>query len=186
MSTPRKTRPLGELLQRAGLLSAGQLEVVLQDQKWQPDLRIGDILELRGWVRRDAIEFFADQWPRLASGGRDRPIGHYFQQAGLLDSQQVNALLREQEQAGLRIGALAVLHGWLSQETLDWFLQSLAPEESGASAFIKRTPSNHRDRLSQTEQSQSAQPATQAQPSWQEAVTEPPAQPSLDDISWVD
>lgn len=186
MSTQRKTRPLGELLQRAGLLSSGQLQVVLQDQKWQPDLRIGDILELRGWVRRDAIEFFADQWPQLSSSERDRPIGYYLQQAGLLDAQQVNALLREQEQAGLRIGALAVLHGWLSQETLDWFLQSLAPEESGASAFIKRTQSNRSDRPSQADQSQSAQQATQNQPSPQQAATTPPAQPSLDDISWVD
>lgn len=167
-----KTRPLGEMLQRAGLLSQAQLDVVLQDQKWQPDLRIGDILELRGWVKRDAIEFFAEQWPKLATGGRDNPIGYYFQQAGLLDSHQVEALLKEQAQAGLRIGALAVLHGWLSQETLDWFLRSLAPEESAASAFMKRKQSS--DRVSQASQAQPSQPA------------EEPTKPKLDDIAWVD
>ncbi|MFQ4137861.1 hypothetical protein PGN35_016215 [Nodosilinea sp. PGN35] len=168
-----KTTPLGELLQRAGLLSPAQLEVVLQDQRWQPDLRIGDILELRGWVKRDAIEFFAEQWPQLATGGRDRPLGYYLQQAGLLDAHQVEALLKEQQQAGLRIGALAVLHGWLSQETLDWFLRSLAPEESASSAFIKR---------------RQVAP-NQAQTSSPKPVTESPAkastEPSLDDISWA-
>jgi len=176
MPAQPKTRPLGETLQRAGLLSPGQLEVVLQDQKWQPDMRIGDILELRGWVKRDAIEFFAEQWPKLAKVGRDRPIGYYFQQAGLLSAQQVEALLQEQAQAGLRIGALAVLHGWLSQETLDWFLRSLAPEESAASAFIKRKQSKDSD----VAQAQASQPKT---------VTNLPAQaptePNLDDIAWT-
>lgn len=190
MPAQPKTRPLGEVLQRAGLLSQAQLEVVLQDQKWQPDLRIGDILEVRGWVKRDAIEFFAEQWPQLAKVGRDHPIGYYFQQAGLLDSKQVDALLKEQAQAGLRIGALAVLHGWLSQETLDWFLRSLAPEESASSAYIKRRQSNEVDRTSPAGQARSAAQATQAQLSQPKPVTGPPAkaptEPNLDDISWVD
>ncbi|PSN14479.1 hypothetical protein C7293_11440 [filamentous cyanobacterium CCT1] len=181
MPAQPKTRPLGEVLQRAGLLSSAQLEVVLQDQKWQPDLRIGDILELRGWVKRDAIEFFAEQWPQLARGGRDRPIGYYFQQAGLLDAQQVETLLQEQAQAGLRIGALAVLRGWLSQETLDWFLRSLAPEESASSAFMKRKQANQGDhRLSQAAQGQPTQPKTVADP-----PAEAPAETKPDDVSWV-
>lgn len=190
MPAQPKTRPLGEMLQRAGLLSQGQLDVVLQDQKWQPNLRIGDILELRGWVKRDAIEFFAEQWPKLATGGRDGPIGYYFQQAGLLDSHQVDALLKEQAQAGLRIGALAVLRGWLSQETLDWFLRSLAPEESASSAFIRRKQAIDGDRVSQAGQTRSTPQTTQAQPSPQEAATGPQAEsstePKSDDISWVD
>ncbi|MBE9160617.1 hypothetical protein IQ265_27905 [Nodosilinea sp. LEGE 06152] len=171
MPTQPQTRPLGEMLRRAGLLSQAQLDVVLQDQKWQPDLRLGDILELRGWVKRDAIEFFAEQWPKLAIEGRNGPIGYYFQQAGLLNSQQVDALLKEQTQAGLRIGALAVLHGWLSQETLDWFLRSLAPEESAASAFIKRK---------QAAQAQPGQPKTAKAPQ-----AETPTEPNPDDVSWV-
>lgn len=189
MPAQPKTRPLGEMLWRAGLLSQAQLEVVLQDQKWQPNLRIGDILELRGWVKRDAIEFFAEQWPRLATGGRDHPIGYYFQQAGLLDSHQVDALLKEQAQAGLRIGALAVLHGWLAQETLDWFLRSLAPEESAASAFIKRKQSNEGNGPSRPVFDHRVSPASQAQHSPQKTVVEPQAKASNqsepDDISWV-
>ncbi len=180
MPAQPKTRPLGEMLKRAGLLSPAQLAVVLQDQKWQPDLRIGDILEVRGWVERDAIEFFAEQWPKLARGGRDRPIGYYFQQAGLLSAQQVEALLQEQAQAGLRIGALAVLHGWLSQETLDWFLRSLAPEESASSAFMKRKQSKDA-RIGPAAQTQSSQPKPVTGP-----PTQAPTQPQPDDIPWAD
>jgi hypothetical protein len=179
MPAQPQTRPLGEMLQRAGLLSPAQLQVALQDQQWQPDLRIGDILELRRWVKREAIEFFAEQWPRLAAVGRDRPMGYYLQQAGLLNAQQVDALLQEQAQAGLRIGALAVLRGWLSQATLDWFLQGLAPEESAASAFIKRQQANNG---SQAGQARSPSQATQAPPSPQ---ADAPAQPKPDDISWA-
>ncbi|MBE9139741.1 hypothetical protein IQ254_21500 [Nodosilinea sp. LEGE 07088] len=195
MPTQSQTRPLGEVLKRAGLLSPAQLQVVLQDQKWQPDLRIGDILELRGWVKRDAIEFFAEQWPEAIHGGQDKPIGYYLQQAGLLDSKQVETLLQEQAQAGLRIGALAVLHGWLPQETLDWFLQSLAPEEYASSAFIKRQQSKQagRDRTSQASQARSDNLAARTQPSQQETIPmapKPPAdgvaQPKVDDIPWVD
>lgn len=198
MSVQPKTRPLGEILQQAGLLSSAQLEVVLRDQKWQPDLRVGDILELRGWVRRDAIEFFAEQWPQLAKVGRDRPIGYYLQQAGLLNAQQVDALLKEQVQAGLRIGALAVLHGWLSQKTLDWFLRSLAPEESTSSAFMKRKPSQGGDGpsgpvfehpIGPAGQARSAPQAAQAQLGHSKPVTDPraqvPTEPKPDDISWA-
>lgn len=185
------------MLQRAGLLSSAQLDVALHDQQWQPDLRIGDILELRGWVKRDAIEFFAEQWPQLAQGGRDRPIGHYFQQAGLLSAQQVDALLKEQAQAGLRIGALAVLHGWLSQEALDWFLQLLAPEESASSAFIKRKQGTEGNGPSgpvldpRNGQAGHAQPKPQATQPFSppgkviDPVAKEPLKPKPDDISWV-
>lgn len=186
MPAQPKTRPLGEMLKQAGLLSPAQLAVVLQDKKWQPELRIGDILEVRGWVKRDAIEFFADQWPKLAKVGRDRPIGYYFQQAGLLDSQQVDALLQEQAQAGLRIGALAVLHGWLSQETLDWFLRSLAPEESASSAYIKRKQGNGGDGIGPAGEARSKSGVTQMQPSPPKPPVQAPTEPQSDDIPWAD
>ncbi|MEO1068803.1 MAG: hypothetical protein AAFW95_06730 [Cyanobacteria bacterium J06638_6] len=169
--------------------------MVLHDQQWQPDLRIGDILEVRGWVKRDVIEFFAEQWPQVTHGHRDQPIGYYLQQAGLLNSQQVQSLLQEQSQAGLRLGALAVLHGWLSQETLDWFLQSLAPEDYMSSAYIKRNQSHkaNSDRGHQAHQARSDNPAARTQPNQQETVpmaprpqTEVAAPPKVDDIPWVD
>ncbi|WP_017297310.1 hypothetical protein [Nodosilinea nodulosa] len=186
MPAHTKTRPLGEMLQRAGLLSQAQLDVVLRDQQWQPDLRIGDILELRGWVKRDAIEFFAEQWPKLVAVGRDSPIGYYFQQAGLLDAHQVEALLKEQAQAGLRIGALAVLHGWLSQETLDWFLRSLAPEESASSAFIKRKQVNNGDGPAGPVSDHRGSPASQPQPKMAtDLQADAPSKPQPDDISWA-
>jgi hypothetical protein len=182
----RKPKLLGEMLLQAGLLTPAQLEVVLRDQQWQPDLRIGDILELRGWVKRDAIEFFAEQWPKLAAGGREHPIGYYFQQAGLLNSQQIEALLQEQAKSGLKIGSLAVLRGWIAQETLDCFLQSLAPQELASAAFIKRKQANGGSL------NRHAAPAgmmgSQAQSRSSTSATKPPAQaspqPEWEDIPW--
>ncbi|WOD40327.1 hypothetical protein [Nodosilinea sp. E11] len=107
-----------------------------------------------------------------------------------MDSQQIDALLKEQKQAGLRIGALAVLRGWLSQETLDWFLRSLAPEESTSSAFIKRKQPNGGDRTSQAAQPHSAPEVARAQPRLPKPTpglpTEALTEPKADDIFWVD
>lgn len=178
-------KPLGAVLQEAGLVSAAQIQVVLQDQLHQTHLRVGDILELRGWVKRDAIEFFAEEWPKVADFRRDEPIGYYFQQAGLLSSEQVDELLKEQSRAGMRIGALAVLRGWLSQKTLDCFLQHLAPEDYGSSSFIKQSQprSSHSVHGDQVAPSQLTENTSNTQNSQQ---IEAPADPSPDNIRWVD
>lgn len=128
-------KPLGTVLQRGGLISPAQIEVALVDQRNYPNLRIGDVLELRGWIDRCTLDFFSEQWPKLVAGEVEHPLGVYLQEAGLLSQDQLDTLLEEQLQTGLRIGALAVLRGWLKQETLDLFLQGLAPEHQSASAF---------------------------------------------------
>ncbi len=128
-------KPLGTVLLRGGLISPAQVEVALVDQRNYPNMRIGDVLELRGWLDRTTLEFFSEQWPRLVARGADHPIGVYLQRAGLLNQSQLDSLLKEQMQTGLRIGALAVLRGWIKQETLDLILQGLAPEHKSESAF---------------------------------------------------
>ncbi len=135
-------KPLGTVLLRGGLISPAQVEVALVDQRNYPNLRIGDVLELRGWLDRTTLDFFSEAWPQLVAKGGDHPIGVYLQQAGLLTQKQLDILLKEQLQTGLRIGSLAVLRGWLKQETLDLFLQGLAPEHRSGSAFkpLRQTP----------------------------------------------
>jgi hypothetical protein len=128
-------KPLGTVLLRGGLISPAQVEVALVDQRHNPNLRLGDVLELRGWLHRSTLDFFSEEWPRLVAGQANHPIGVYLQKAGLLTQKQLDALLKEQMQTGLRIGALAVLHGWLKQETLDLFLRGIAPEHRTDSAF---------------------------------------------------
>lgn len=133
-------KPLGTVLQRGGLISPAQIEVALVDQRNYPNLRLGDVLELRGWLNRSTLDFFSEEWPQLVAQGGEYPIGVYLQQAGLLTKKQLDMLLAEQLQTGLRIGALAVLRGWLKQETLDLFLQGLAPDQRTSSAFQPLQP----------------------------------------------
>jgi hypothetical protein len=128
-------KPLGTVLLRGGLISPAQVEVALVDQRHNPTLRIGDVLELRGWLHRSTLEFFSEEWPQLVAGEADHPLGVYLQKAGLLTQKQLDTLLKEQLQTGMRIGALAVLHGWLKQETLDLFLRGIAPEHHTDSVF---------------------------------------------------
>lgn len=180
-------KPIGEVLREAGLISSAQLAVALQDQQYRPDLRIGDILELRGWVKRDIIEFFAQQWPQVAREPRDQPIGYYFQQAGLLNAQQIQALLKEQLQAGMRIGALAVLRGWLSQKTVDLFLRYLAPEDYFASPFIRHSQRNQMDQPPSDQQTTDLEtPRPIKEPFVIEPQVKTYTNPDPGEIPWVD
>ncbi|WP_242045427.1 MULTISPECIES: tetratricopeptide repeat protein [unclassified Calothrix] len=53
-----------------------------------------------------------------------KPLGKVLQQADLISSEQVEMALQEQSQiTGLRLGEILALHGWLKQETADFFSQ---------------------------------------------------------------
>jgi hypothetical protein len=136
---PKSTiRPLGNVLQEADLVSAAQITVALQDQNFYQDLRIGEILALRGWLKQQTADFFVLEWPSLLEYKQHQPLGYYLKAAGLLDEEQIHLLLSEQESIGLKFGALAVLKGWLKPTTLEFFLKNLCPEYQSNSPFIQR------------------------------------------------
>lgn len=146
-------KPIGQVLQEAGLVSATQVEIALQEQtalcghpqahvlQGAPhfpggDLqetagagermtqfnqtRLGEILARRGWLKQETADFFAEQWPTLLSQTK-QPLGQYFKEAALLNKVQIEAILSEQRQTGLKFGELAVQKGWLKRITLDFF-----------------------------------------------------------------
>ncbi|MGH2412432.1 MAG: hypothetical protein ACRDEA_01785 [Microcystaceae cyanobacterium] len=120
-------KPIGLVLQEADLISASQLEVALQDQSQFGHLLLGEILALRGWIKQETADFFAQHWTELLQD-QDRqkqPLGYYLKLAALLDDHQINTILDEQLQIGVRFGELAVLKGWLKQKTIDFFLEHL-------------------------------------------------------------
>lgn len=129
-------KPLGLILQEAGLVSTPQVELALLDQSYYQDLKIGEILALRGWIKQNTANFFADEWEDLIKQKSQQPLGYYLQQADLLKEKQINIILQEQNQLWLRFGAVAVLKGWLKQNTVDFFLKNLCPKELSASAFV--------------------------------------------------
>jgi tetratricopeptide (TPR) repeat protein len=53
-----------------------------------------------------------------------KPLGKLLQQADLITSEQIDIALQEQSEfAGLRLGEILVSHGWLKQQTADFFSQ---------------------------------------------------------------
>ena len=48
---------LGSYLVEAGLITPAQVSVVLNDQKIETDMRFGDVLVARGWIKAETIEF---------------------------------------------------------------------------------------------------------------------------------
>ena len=135
-------KPLGSILREAGLISEAQLQVALRDQSFNSHLRLGEILAARGWLKQETADFFAEQWYKLLRSHRRRqPLGYYLKASGLLDDRQIEAIMQEHRQLGIRFGSVAVLKGLLKQETVDFFLEYLYPQEKSASAFVgKHSP----------------------------------------------
>ncbi len=54
------SKRLGSYLIDAGLLTSGQVDVLLNDQK-MTGMRFGDIAVQRGWVKRQSIEYITSK-----------------------------------------------------------------------------------------------------------------------------
>ncbi|MGY6528312.1 MAG: hypothetical protein ACXITR_00130 [Cyanobacterium sp.] len=117
------SKPIGEKLEEAGLISKYQIEVALIDQVSYIDNKFGEILALRGWLKQHTIDFFVKDLPNLINSSHKIPIGNYFKAAGLLDERQVEEILKEQNNSEIKFGYIAVLKGYVRQETLDFFLR---------------------------------------------------------------
>lgn len=121
-------RPVGRVLQRAGLLSPDQVQMVLQTQRAGKNLRFGDILTSQGLLKPETIEFFTEQLPELAIHREQHPLGYYLKSAALLNEHQIQIILEKQHKTGLRFGEMAISKGWVKPETVDLFLEFMEPE----------------------------------------------------------
>lgn len=131
-----QTKPLGEILQSADLVSAWQIESALQDKIQYPDLRIGEILAQKEVIKPETADFFAQDWTKAIVKPEKNAIGYYLQQAAILDPEQIEIVLAEQRKSGVRFGTVAVFQGFIKSTTLDYFIANLYPEESQMSPFI--------------------------------------------------
>ena len=122
-------KPIGEILQEAGLITTPQLEVALRDQTYYEDMRLGEILALRGWIKQDTADFFVQEWSKLVNRRIEHPIGFYFQKAGLLSEEDIKAILVEQSKLSLRFGDTAVQQGLIKPNTVNFFIQNLFPSQ---------------------------------------------------------
>ncbi|ELR99206.1 hypothetical protein [Gloeocapsa sp. PCC 73106] len=133
-----KRRKIGEILQEADLISPAQIETALMDQKYHQELHLGEILALRGWIKQETADFFAQQWYDKIASPQKRPLGYYLMEAGLLNEQQIEAILKEQQTNWLKFGAIAVLKGWLKKTTVDFFVGNLFPDRKTDSIYAKQ------------------------------------------------
>lgn len=140
---------LGEILQEAGLISSQQLELALQDQSHYYHLKIGEIIALRGWLPQETIDFFAEQLPFLLSEEEyhHHVLGYYLKSANLLTEKQVKAILKEQKQLGVKFGSIAVLKGYLKQETIDYFVQQIEEHKKRIESKVTLKSNNRRKAL---------------------------------------
>ncbi|BAU66036.1 hypothetical protein STA3757_34370 [Stanieria sp. NIES-3757] len=125
MAQTKIIKPLGFVLQQAGLISPEQVRIALRTQNQLPERKIGEILAIRGWIKPETANFFAEKWPKILLKSQKLPIGQYFKAAALLSENQIENILRQQQQTGLKFGAIAVLEGLISQQTLDFFLEQI-------------------------------------------------------------
>ena len=121
---------LGKTLRKAGLISDSQIQVALTDMEYNPDLRIGEVLALRGWLEQQTADFFADEWQPLVEQFEKYPLGYYLVKSGLLTGEQTYFILQEQKQLWIKFGSIAIIQGLITQETLNFFLDSLFPGTS--------------------------------------------------------
>ena len=131
-------KPLGQILIEAGLISISQIELALQEQKYN-DLRIGEILVLHGWIKQQTVDFLAERWFELLEEEK-KPLAYYFQEAGLLNGEQINTVLRLQKlkQNKVRFHHLVVEQGYLKQMTVDFFaMHLLNVEDSNTTPLAK-------------------------------------------------
>jgi len=131
-----QTKPLGKILQEADLISPFQLELALLNQVQHPDLRIGEILAQDGVIKPETADFFVQDWSNVVMQPEKDALGYYLQQAAILNSDQVEAILAQQQSTGVRFGTVAVFQGLIKSTTLDFFLANLFPEEMHRSPFI--------------------------------------------------
>ena len=132
MSQAHRKPPIGEILQSANLISASQVDVALRDQQRYQDLnlgnlKIGEILALRGWLKKETADFFAQRWTTILKKKNKKPLGYYLQEAALLNEKQIQYLLQEQQKLSikLRLGELAYIEGWLNLKTVNYFVDHL-------------------------------------------------------------
>lgn len=136
-----EVKPLGETLIEADLVSPAQVQLALRDQRNRQELILGEILALRGWIKQETANFFARRWFEQLSEDSHHPIGYYFQEAALLNEKQIQEILDEQKRNWFKFGAIAVLKGWMKQNTVNYFIKYLAPEQTESSIYVDKTHS---------------------------------------------
>lgn len=167
MAESKNSELLGQKLRKAGLVSCSQIQVALKDQEYNQNLLIGEILALRGWIEQQTVDFFADEWQPLINQLEKYPLGYYLVKSGLLTGEQTYLILEEQKQLWIKFGSIAIIKGLITQDTLNFFLDSIFPGASSQSPAMGAKSTQQ-----EKEETKPGNPATE--------------EIDYDDIPWID
>ena len=136
-------KKIGELLCEAHLIQEQQLKVALTEKNIYPELKVGEILALHGWLKEETADFFGSEM-QVINKDKNLLIGNIFLKAGLLSETNVQDILQEQKQIGSRFGETAVLKGLIKKETVDFFIENFAlyKDKQSFYKYKKQTISN--------------------------------------------
>ena len=123
-------KPIGINLQNAGLLSSQQVNRILREQRENPHKRFGDFVVAKGWLKAETINFFINEFPKLARNKRKLPLGQYLKAAKLISDRQIETILEQQKQTNLLFGEIAVDRGWVKPSTINFCLETLTTKSS--------------------------------------------------------
>ena len=120
---PDRRKTLGEILVEAGLISFSQFKLALEEQK-QSKLSAGEILVAHGLIQAQTIDFFGERWLEVLQEKPKRTTAYYFQEAGLIDGEQLKTIISLQKLKHDKIpfSCLTIELGYLKQNTVDFFL----------------------------------------------------------------
>lgn len=124
----KSSKMIGEILLEAGLISSEQIKIALAVQRQCLELRIGEILAIKGWLKQETVDFFVKTCleNKPVTYNQNQPIGYFFQKAGILTEEQVNNVLKDQKKLGIKFCYLAVMKGFLKEKTADFFLENIS------------------------------------------------------------
>ena len=74
-------KPLGKVLEQAGLISNFQIDTALDIQSINKKVKFGTILVSQGILKQKTVDFFAEQLPKLLQQPKRQPLGYYLQEA---------------------------------------------------------------------------------------------------------
>ena len=134
-------KPLGQLLNEAGLISAQQIEIALRDQFDNPKIKIGQIMASKGWINQKTADFFVEQWDTLICQEKKQPLVYYFRKAGLITEDEIKVILDKQsnQTQKVRFHHLAVEIGLIKQQTVEFFVKNLLISNRKKSSSRKST-----------------------------------------------
>ena len=108
------------LLYNAGLISAHDLEVIIETQKTKKyTIRFGEVAEEMGLVTPETIIFFVEKLPHILNTKNRLSLTECLQQANLLTTAQVELL--SQCKMEKNIAKSIVEHKYLNNKTVQWF-----------------------------------------------------------------